>query len=190
MSGALKNEFITYDEFIKIDENSKDKNLEYIDGVIYAQASPSRIHQIVSLNLGTELNIFFKNKDCVPFIAPFDIVLKNEHEEYPRKVIPDISIICDKEGLNDANYVGVPALIVEILSKSNQSNDLITKMNLYQKFGVKEYWIVNPNIKTISIYILNGENLYEQFAIYKNDEEITSYIFKDLNIKLENIFVP
>ena len=142
--------YITYDEFINLDNDTYEL-LEYIDGTVYNQSSPSRIHQIVSINIATEFNVFSKNRACKPFIAPFDIILKNEKKEYPRKVIPDISIICDKMGLNDKNYVGAPTLIVEILSPSNESHDLVTKMNLYQKFGVNEYWIVNPKIKTISI---------------------------------------
>jgi Uma2 family endonuclease len=107
--------YMTYDEFTNLDNNT-DELLEYIDGIVYNQASPSRIHQIVAINIATEFNIFFRNKACKPFIAPFDIILKNDKEGYPRKVIPDISVICDRNGLNDKNYIGVPTLIVEILS--------------------------------------------------------------------------
>ena len=64
--------YITYDEFVDIDKNT-DELLEYIDGVVYNQASPSKTHQIVALNIATEFNIFFKNKSCKPFIALFDI---------------------------------------------------------------------------------------------------------------------
>ena len=178
---------ITYDEFVNIDKNT-DELLEYIDGIIYNQASPSKTHQIVALNIATEFNIFFKNKSCKPFIAPFDVILKNEKEEYSRKVIPDISIICDKTGLSDVNYTGVPTLIVEILSPSNESHDLVTKMNLYQRFGVNEYWIVNPKIRSVSIYKINEESFYEQFGVYKNEEEFASATFKELKINLREIF--
>lgn len=178
---------VTYDEFVNIDKNT-DELLEYIDGILYNQTPPSKTHQIVALNIATEFNIFFKNKACKPFIAPFDIILKNEKEEYPRKVIPDISIICDKIGLSDLNYTGVPTLIVEILSPSNEAHDLVTKMNLYQHFGVNEYWIVNPKIKTVSIYKINEKCFYEQFGVYKNGEEFESATFKDLKINLREIF--
>ena len=178
---------ITYDEFVSIDKNTHEL-LEYIDGIVYNQASPSKTHQIVALNIATEFNIFFRNKECKPFIAPFDIVLKNEKEQYPKKVIPDISIICDKTGLSDVNYTGVPTLIVEILSPSNESHDLVTKMNLYQRFGVNEYWIVNPKIRSVSIYKINEESFYEQFGVYKNEEEFESATFKELKINLREIF--
>lgn len=178
---------ITYDEFVFIDKNTNEL-LEYIDGIVYNQASPSKTHQIVALNIATEFNIFFKNKQCKPFIAPFDIILKNENHKYPKKVIPDISIICDKTGLSDANYTGVPTLIVEILSSSNESHDLVTKMNLYQHFGVNEYWIVNPKIKSVSIYKINSEGFYEQYGVYKNGEEFESATFKELKINLKEVF--
>ena len=182
-----KIKYITYDEFINIDKNTNEL-LEYIDGILYNQVSPSKTHQIVALNIATEFNIFFKNKSCKPFIAPFDIILKNEKEEYPQKVIPDISIICDKSGLNDGNYTGVPTLIVEILSPSNESHDLVTKMNLYQRFGVNEYCIVNPKIRIVSIYKINDNGFYEQYGVYKNGEEFETATFKELSINLSEIF--
>lgn len=61
-------------------------------------------------------------------------------------------------------------------------------MNLYQKFGVCEYWIVNPKIKTISVYKLNDNGLYEQFGVYKNNEIFSSAMFEDLNVKLMDVF--
>lgn len=178
---------ISFEEFIEMDKTS-DEYLEYIDGQIYNQASPSTLHQRISVNFTAEFRNYFKNRQCEIFHAPFDVKLKNEKEEYLSKVIPDITVVCDKRGLNEKNYVGIPNLIVEILSPSNQSHDLITKMNLYQRFGVKEYWIVNPKLKSIQIYALNDEELYEQVGVYKNNEIAESNIFNDLRINLDDIF--
>jgi Uma2 family endonuclease len=178
---------VTYEEFLEIDRSS-DEHLEYIDGIVYNQASPSTMHQKISVNFTAEFRNYFKNKQCDLFHAPFDVLLKNEKEEYSNKVIPDISVICDRNGLNDKNYVGVPTLIVEILSPSNQAHDLVTKMNLYQRFGVKEYWIVNPKFNSIQIYALNKESLYEQVGVFKNNEIASSCIFDDLKINLQDIF--
>lgn len=178
---------LSYKEFLDIEKES-DECLEYIDGQVFNQASPSTMHQKISVNFTAEFKYFFKSKQCDIFHAPFDVILKNDKEEYINKVIPDISVICDKTGLNEKNYVGVPTLIVEILSPSNQSHDLITKMNLYQRFGVKEYWIVNPKFNSIQVYALNIEGLYEQVGVYKNKEVAESSIFNDLKINLEEIF--
>ncbi len=178
---------ITYEEFLEIDKNNEEY-LEYIDGQIYNQASPATMHQRISVNFTAEFRNYFKNKQCELFHAPFDVKLKNDKEEYINKVIPDITVICDKHGLNDKNYIGVPTLIIEILSPSNQSHDLITKMNLYQRFGVKEYWIVNPKLFSIQIYALNDEELYEQVGVYKNNDVAVSSVFSDLSVNLDDIF--
>lgn len=178
---------VTFEEFLEIDKNT-DEYLEYIAGEIFCQASPSTMHQRVSVNFTVEFRNYFKNRNCELFHAPFDVQLSNEKEYHYNKVIPDITVICDKSGLNDKNYVGVPTLIVEILSPSNQSQDLVTKMNLYQKFGVKEYWIVNPKLYSIQIYSLNEDGLYEQVGVYKNNELAFSSIFEDLSVSLKDIF--
>jgi Uma2 family endonuclease len=175
------------EEFLEIDKIS-DEYLEYIDGQIYYQASPFTIHQRISVNFTAEFRSYFKAKQCEILHAPFDVRLKNEKEENQNKVIPDITVICDKSGLNDKNYIGVPSLIVEILSPSNQSHDLITKMNLYQRFGVKEYWIVNPKLNSIQIYALDNEGLYEQVGVYKDKDTAKSSVFPDLRVSLEEIF--
>lgn len=178
---------ITFEDFLSVEEKSEDY-LEFIDGYIYSQASPSTSHQRISVNFTAEFRNYFKRKQCEVFHAPFDVKLKNSKEENISKVIPDIAVICDKTGLNDKNYIGVPTLIVEILSPSNQSHDFITKINLYQRFGVKEYWIVNPKLKSIQIYSLNEEGFYEQFGIYKNQEVAYSSVFEDLELNLKDIF--
>lgn len=78
-------------------------------------------------------------------------------------VIPDLSVICDKSGFTESRYIGVPSLIVEILSPSNQSHDLITKLTLYMNAGINEYWIVNPMLHSVTVYSLNEERMYEQY---------------------------
>lgn len=177
----------TWEEFLELDKNSEEY-FEYVDGEIYNHASPSTIHQKISVNLTAEFRNYFKNTQCDLFHAPFDVQLKNDQEEYSNKVIPDITVVCDKSGLNDENYIGVPTLIVEILNPSNQAHDLITKMNLYQRFGVKEYWIINPKFNSVQIYALNEEDLYEQVGVYKNEEIVSSSVFESLKINLQDIF--
>ena len=187
MLAKTKQQEITFDEFIKLDSET-DELLEYIDGVVYNQASPSIKHQRVSHKLSFEFENHFNGKECEVFTAPIDIVLKNEYITDCKKVIPDLVVICDKLGFNENNYIGVPTLIVEILSPSNQSHDLVTKLNLYQKFGVPEYWIVNPKFDSIHIYTLDKNGMYEETGIYKGKEIAESSIFKGLNINLANIF--
>ncbi|WP_141432325.1 Uma2 family endonuclease [Bacillus sp. 03113] len=103
-------------------------------------------------------------------------------------VIPDISIICEKEGFTENNYHGVPTMIIEILSFSNQSHDLVTKLNLYMKYGVKEYWIVNPILNTVIVYILDEYGGYEQKAIVKETGLIHSSILQGFYVKVDHLF--
>lgn len=178
---------ITYEEFLHIDKKSDDY-LEYINGEVFNQASPSIKHQRVSRKLSTKFDIYFEGKGCEPFTAPIDVVLKNERENDIQKVIPDLVVICDKEGLKGSFYEGIPTLIVEIVSPSNSRHDYIRKLNLYERFGVKEYWIIDPRFNSVQINALNSDGNYEIIGIYKGDEAVHSSIFKDLSIDLKEIF--
>ncbi len=178
---------ITYEEFLQIDSNT-DEHLEYIDGQVFAQASPSIKHQRISRRLSTKFDLYFDGKNCEHFAAPIDIKLKKQNEEYNQKVIPDLVVICDKDGLKENMYEGVPTLIIEIVSPSNSHHDYVRKLNLYERFGVKEYWIVDPRFNSIQINTLNEEQNYEIIGIHKGDETAYSSIFQKLSIDLEYIF--
>ena len=155
-----RNESMSKEDYFKIREKSEHL-LEYIDGFVYMSPSPSTKHQRISRKLLIKLGNFL-GKQCEVFHAPFDIELKNDLIEGTKIVIPDLSVICEKSGFTESRYIGVPNLIIEILSPSNQSHDLITKLNLYLNYGVQEYWIVNPMLNSITVYSLNDESMYEQ----------------------------
>lgn len=177
---------VTLDEYLQIRESTEEL-LEYIDGFIYISPSPSTRHQRISRKLLVQLDRFLEGKPCEVFSAPFDIELKNDRIEGKKVVIPDLSIICDKNGLTDSRYIGVPNLIVEILSPSNQSHDLITKLNIYMNYGVKEYWIVNPMLKSVTIYQLN-DDMYDQYAIKTEEGQIRSGFLDGFSVELKELF--
>ncbi|MCT2536729.1 Uma2 family endonuclease [Aquibacillus koreensis] len=178
---------MTIDEYFQIREKS-DTLLEYIDGFVYMSPSPSTKHQRISRKLENKFGSYIEGKSCELFHAPYDIELKNEKVKDSKIVIPDISIICDESGFTDARYVGVPSLIVEVLSPSNQSHDLITKLNIYMNYGVKEYWIVNPMLNAVVVYALNDQNMYEQHDMQKNKGEVTSRLFEGFRIDTADVF--
>lgn len=178
---------ISMEEYFEIRERS-DEILEYIDGFVYMSPSPSTKHQRVLGKLFLKLGNFFEGKPCEVFPAPFDIELKNDKLEGSRIVIPDIIVICEKNGFTEARYVGVPTFIIEILSPSNQSHDLITKLNLYMDYGVKEYWIVNPLLDSVTVYCLNDEGMYELYDMKVETGQIKSKFFVGLGIDLKEIF--
>ncbi len=127
---------------------------ELINGTIYMSPSPLFRHQQVILNLGSQLNGFLEQGNGGKVaIAPFDVYL----DEIRNAVQPDIVVVLDKniQILNEGGHIhGVPDLLVEVLSKGNNKHDLITKKDLYEKFGVQEYWVVDPETKLAMIFSL------------------------------------
>jgi prevent-host-death family protein len=177
----------SYEEFLELTENS-DERYEYIDGEIYLLASPKVIHQKVLGELYFIFYNWFRGKKCRPLFAPFDITLKRTAENIS-VVQPDMMVICDlEENLDEKDYyMGVPALIVEIISESTRGKDLIKKLDLYMSTGVKEYWIVNPLNREASVYLFEENNISKN-ATYKNLENAVSYNFAGLEVSLEKIF--
>ncbi len=179
---------VSYEEFLEIAENSDDR-FEYIDGELYMMASPNAVHQQVLGELHVIFYNWFMGKDCRPMLAPFDITLKRT-EDNKNVVQPDLMVICDLEQkLNEKKkYDGVPALLVEILSESTRGRDSVKKLDLYMSTGVREYWIVNPFVKEVTVHLFENNDLAKS-AVYKKNETVTSFIFDGLNVSLKSIFV-
>lgn len=178
---------VTLNEFYNLRENSN-QIMEYIDGVIFMSPSPSTKHQRISGRLYVQLFQILEGSDCEVFHAPFDIELTDETIADTKIVVPDLSVICDKNGLTDEKYIGVPSIIIEIVSPSNQSHDLVFKLNLYMQYGVKEYWIVNPILNTIQLYNLDEQGQYELHDLAKEKGQIHSTIFPTFIVDTEKIF--
>ncbi|KAF0996780.1 Uma2 family endonuclease [Geobacillus sp. TFV-3] len=142
---------ISLNEFYGMRETT-DRVLEYIDGVMLMPLSfdpaPTPIEAVAR-----QTAPFFKKNPCEVFHAPFDAELKNERIEGEKIVVPDLTVICDRSGLMDTKFVGVPMLIIEILSPSNQAYDLVFKLNLYTQYGVHEYWDRKPYASCCAILL-------------------------------------
>ncbi|MPM38452.1 hypothetical protein SDC9_85081 [bioreactor metagenome] len=179
--------FMTIDEFYRYREN-KEGIIEFIDGFICMAPSPSTKHQRISMRLSSQLYEFLRGKECEVFSAPFDIKLKSERVTGDKIVIPDLSVICDKKGLGDSGYEGVPTVIMEILSPSNQAHDLVFKLNLYMVYGVREYWIINPMLNTLQVYVLDENYQYEQAVVKSDTGKVSSHILKGFSVDLEELF--
>lgn len=179
----------TYDDYLKF---ANDEIAEIIDGEIFAMSpAPSRIHQELIMEISAEIRNYIKsnNGQCKVYPAPFDVVLidNNESIKDSKNIVqPDISVICDKNKLNDNGCVGSPDMIVEIVSKFNPGNDYVKKLYLYEKYKVKEYWIVNPMKKNILLYNLT-ENGYDEPDVYTFKDKIKVNIFNNLEIDFNDI---
>jgi len=164
---------------------------ELIDGIPYNMAPPNRFHQEISGELFGIFHNYLKGKSCKVYAAPFGVrlPLADEEDKYIKNaVLPDIVIVCDKKKLDDAGCRGAPDLIVEILSPSTNKMDSKEKFLLYEKTGVKEYWIIDPYHKIVSVYTLGKDNLYGRPDMYTEEDKIKVGIFSDLEIELNTVF--
>lgn len=175
---------VPYEKFLEIYENTEER-YEYIDGEIYLLSSPKTSHQTVLLKLIEIFQNYFKGKKCTPMIAPYDIKL--ERDENNKNIVqPDLMVICDlKEKLGkDDYYKGVPTLIVEILSPSTRSKDIVKKLDLYMCCGVNEYWTVDPDNKEVHVFLFKDKGILKS-KTYFFGTEFESFFFEGLKIRLE-----
>lgn len=180
--------WVTYEEFLELTEAS-DQRFELIDGVVYNLAAPFYDHQYaVQEILGTFYN-WFKNKKCVPLTSPFDVTLLKA-EDNICVVQPDIIVICDKDKIDrEGRYKGVPTLVVEVLSPSTRSKDMLKKLDLYKQCGVKEYWMVDPKNKMVYTYTLDENEIVENMVFQKDNHEYAeSVYFSGLKVVLKDTF--
>lgn len=176
---------------------------EKINGkVYYMSPSAHPKHGEVIGNLYLAFGTYLKGKPCKVFMDNIDIYLDDEQNNY---VIPDLSILCDASKFKDNGYHGVPSLVVEVISPTSIKRDRHEKYALYERFGIKEFWLVDYKSKFIEQYILeNGKyKLYSLCTLisewdYNNRlteserEEYTTIIkptiFEDLEIDIKEIF--
>jgi len=137
---------------------------EIIDNQIYMSPSPVYNHQEVLIEIASQIRNVLKKSDGRIVIAPFDVYL----DETRNAVQPDIVVILNgnKGTLNyHGHFHGVPDILIEILSPNNKDHDLIRKKDLYERFGVKEYWIVDPETKLSLVY----ERISDQYKLAAED---------------------
>lgn len=177
----------SYEEFLELTRDMENR-YEYIDGEIYLLASPKTAHQYAVTKLfGLFFNTF--QDECMPFVAPYDISLKRPNQKDPNVVQPDLMVICDLDDhINEQDYyMGVPSLVVEVLSESTRSKDMVKKLDLYMESGVKEYWIVNPFNRDVTIYYFE-KNEVSETNTFKYPETAKSFLFENVTVELEKIF--
>lgn len=174
-------EYFTYADYVQW---PADERWELIDGIAYAMAAPQRIHQLCVLKVGSQMDLQLTGRPCQTYVAPFDVRLPraNEADEQIDTVVqPDIAVICDRSKLDDKGCRGAPDWIVEVLSPSTALKDMDTKRQLYERHGVKEYWIVHPTDRWVMLYSLqDGKYAFPQ--IVGMDEPTRAVHFPDISI--------
>lgn len=177
-----------YDDYLHWPDEER---WELIDGVAYDMSpAPTRKHQEIISNLAVDFGNFLKSKQCKMYLAPFDVRLKENEasdEETCTVVQPDIVVFCDKSKLDKRGAVGAPDLCIEILSDSTGYKDETVKLKLYEKHGVREYWLVNPDTETLFVYLHNGLK-FDKPVVYNNDEAVEVAVLEGLRIILSEVF--
>jgi Uma2 family endonuclease len=144
---------------------------ELIGGIAYAMSPAPRVpHQRLLGKLYTAIASFFNGKPCEPFIAPVDVFLPDGVEDDVDTVVqPDLFVVCDPSKVQDDGVHGAPDFIVEIVSESTAFKDMSDKKELYERAGVREYWIVNPRTLSIFRYELAGDRFAPAVEIVRGE---------------------
>jgi Uma2 family endonuclease len=181
---AKENPYYTYADYLTWDENER---YEIIDGEAYMMSTPNRVHQKISGNFYYALRSFLEGKPREVYAAPFSVRLFPAEDRSDDTVVePDITVICDPSKLDDRGCNGAPNLIIEILSPSNARHDRIVKFNKYREARVREYWIVDPEERVVSVYVLKDG---QYVAVnYDDTAEVPVTALPGCTIDLKTVF--
>lgn len=160
---------------------------ELIDGEMFRMDAPSLTHQDLLVQLLFEIGLHIrKNKGpCKVLPAPFGVYIKKDDRNY---VEPDISVICDRGRLNQKGCHGAPDWVIEIMSPSSIKMDCERKVKLYQETGVREYWIVDTERESVTVYDFEHcKTARETPSLYAFSERIKVGIFEDFYLELSQM---
>ena len=189
LAAKLDIERYTYADYLKWPDNER---WEIIAGVAYDMSpAPSPKHQEILGELHRQLSNYLLDKTCSVYVAPFDVRFPEgaeKKEEIETVIQPDISVICDPGKIDKNGCLGSPDLIIEIVSPSTAQKDIREKFYTYEKFGVKEYWILHPEEQILMVFKLLSNKMYGRPDIYSPGDEVKVGILPDLTIDLSLVF--
>ena len=173
----LKEQIYTIDDIYSLPEGER---AELINGQLYYMAPPSTTHQRLLSFLHLEIANYIRahKGSCEVFPAPFAVCLNKNEKDY---VEPDISVICDPSKLDDKGCHGSPDWIIEIVSPGSKQMDYYKKLFKYCTAGVREYWVVDPDRKNVTVYNFEADTMAE----YLFGEEIPVGIFEGFFVKVQ-----
>ena len=160
----------TLDDYYALPE---ERRVELIDGVFYDMAAPSSTHQIISGEIYNALRDHIRRQkgQCIAAYAPLDVQLDRDRRTM---VQPDVLVVCDRTKFQRGLIYGAPDFVVEILSPSTRRKDSFRKLSKYADAGVREYWLVDPEKRTVVVYDLEHEKWP---VVYGFDHAVPVMIF-------------
>jgi len=182
----IENQPWTYADY-KAWELKPGERYEIINGEAYAMSAPNAFHQSMLMELGKQFAVFLTGKPCKVYPAPYDVRLFYEEDESDDTVVqPDLSVICDKEKRGKEGCRGAPDFVAEILSPSNTAIEMQRKFNIYREAGVREYWVLDGEYKTLTVYLFGGEKIISR--TYGEKETAPVAVLDGLVIELKPVF--
>ena len=179
-----EDEYCTYADLLEWDENFR---AELLDGEIVKMAPLTSRHQMVSGELFFRIRAYLEGKTCKVFAAPFAVRLFPKRDNSDDTVFqPDLVVVCDPKKLDEHGCNGALDLVIEIISPSTAKYDRIYKLRKYQQAGIREYWIVDPETKSLHVYIL--ENGRYVASAYDETDKVPISVLKDCEIDLQAVF--
>ncbi|MFD2760195.1 Uma2 family endonuclease [Lentibacillus juripiscarius] len=188
MSIPKDNRIYTYSDYMSWPD---DVRAEIIEGIPYMQVAPSRIHQEILSEVHRQIANYLIGTGCSVYPAPFHVVLDAEKEgkqDGQNVFEPDITVVCDQSKLDENGCQGSPNMTVEITSPSTARKDKIEKFNKYEQAGVREYWIIEPQEKVVTVFTLQENYRFGRPGLYSTEDKVEVSIFDDLIIDLKMVF--
>jgi Uma2 family endonuclease len=176
---------MTYQDFAGLPDNGK--HYELIEGELVLNPSPVTRHQQIVRKIVVRLDLYFTDHGGGEvFVAPLDVVLADDVV-----LEPDLIVVRDERRsiVTDKNIQGAPNIVVEILSEGTRRRDEILKRKLYERFGIDEYWVVDPVIDVVKLYRRSGESFVRVAEISAEDGgTITSPLLPGFALDVNDVF--
>lgn len=153
-------------------------------------SAPSRDHQGFLVELSRQISTFLLDRPCEVYVAPFDVRLPKGHEpdlEVDTVVQPDLVVYCDSSRLDDAGARGAPDWIIEIASPSTSTRDQTVKRDLYERHGVREYWMIDPIRRSVTVFERSSSGAFDEPKLFPVQGVLAVSTLPGLSVELDRL---